>query len=580
MSKYLLITVIALCVVVSVTFSMPAYGQQLLMWNRLESQWNVENSDIGPGFQLTSYKFADWEEAQITPAMFGNGLFDNDDIGEGWTNDGGNFFATNVNDMGLSLNQGCIEFWFKFKYASSTHNHTYFLGIRNALTDHFPDVYTITNGYVNMGWNGWHYGSFGKRFFAGIGNSFDSTALNIYTADFSAGPGGHLEFNDGTIFHFACVWDLNGIDGTTDTLRLYVNGNIEAAGTGTWSTTNGFDPYLYLGSAPNYGPSWDHYYNSVKGVTDNIKIWDYAKTDFSDRFEEGVNSPPVADAGPDQTIEQDSLDGAEAQLDGSSSDDPDDDPLTYLWTWGDNESTTGVEPTIELPLGTTTVTLVVNDGTEDSEPDTVDITVEDTTPPELTCPPDITVEQESLDGTEVSLTAIATDICDAEPVIITDELEVYPLGSTTVSFVAIDFSGNISEGQTVVTVEDTTPPDIALDEPDPSVLWPPNHKIVDVTIAGIALDICDADLDIIVSVEVIDSGGGGGSDDYEVLGAAINITDGSVLIQVSLRAERSGRGHGRAYRITAEVTDDTGNSSSDTVEVIVPHNRGRGKGRK
>lgn len=45
----------------------------------------------------------------------------------------------------------------------------------------------------------------------------------------------------------------------------------------------------------------------------------------------------------------------------------------------------GVSPTIKLPLGTTTVTLVVNDGTVDSEPDTVDITVEDTTIPMVRC---------------------------------------------------------------------------------------------------------------------------------------------------------------------------------------------------
>ena len=36
-----------------------------------------------------------------------------------------------------------------------------------------------------------------------------------------------------------------------------------------------------------------------------------------------------------------------------------------------------------FPLGTTTVTLVVNDGTDGSVPDTVDITVQDTTSPEV-----------------------------------------------------------------------------------------------------------------------------------------------------------------------------------------------------
>jgi len=289
------------------------------------------------------------------------------------------------------------------------------------------------------------------------------------------------------------------------------------------------------------------------------------------------NKPPVADAGDDQIVEQDSLGGASVTLDGSGSYDPESAPLTYLWTW-DSKSATGVNPTVILPLGTTTVTLVVNDGILNSTPDTIDITVQDTTPPTLICPPDITVEQETPDGTVVPLEAKAKDICDADVEITSDELEIYPLGSTTVTFTATDDSGNSSTGQTVVTVIDTTPPEILLDEPVPSELWPPNHKFVDVTITGEAIDICDIDLGIDVSIEVIDAEGGGGGPehepDYEIVSVTID-EDGYIEIVVSLRAERSGKGDGRIYRITAEVTDGSGQSSSDTVEVLVPHDRRR-----
>jgi len=249
--------------------------------------------------------------------------------------------------------------------------------------------------------------------------------------------------------------------------------------------------------------------------------------------------------------------------------------LTYSWTW-EGGSATGVSPIVTLPLGTTTVTLVVNDGSVDSDPDTVDITVEDTTPPELTCPSDITVEQETLDGTVVSLTPTATDICDADVEIISDELDIYPLGNTTVTFIVIDDAGNISEGQTVVTVVDTTPPEILLDKPYPSELWPPNHNFVDVTITGIASDICDIDLDIDVSVEVIDADVVPEHEpDYGIVSATVE--DGNIEILVSLRAERSGEGDGRIYKITAEVTDDSGNSISDMVEVLVNHDKGKKK---
>ena len=48
-------------------------------------------------------------------------------------------------------------------------------------------------------------------------------------------------------------------------------------------------------------------------------------------------------------------------LDGSGSSDPDGDPLTYTWT-GSFGTATGVHPTVELPVGTWTITLTVDDG--------------------------------------------------------------------------------------------------------------------------------------------------------------------------------------------------------------------------
>jgi len=97
-----------------------------------------------------------------------------------------------------------------------------------------------------------------------------------------------------------------------------------------------------------------------------------------------TNQPPVADAGPDQIVEQDSDAGASVTLDGSgSSDDGQIQPLTYTWTWAGGGSSTGVNPTptVTLPLGTTTVTLTAYDG-ELSDTDTVDITVESAESPE------------------------------------------------------------------------------------------------------------------------------------------------------------------------------------------------------
>jgi hypothetical protein len=170
-----------------------------------------------------------------------------------------------------------------------------------------------------------------------------------------------------------------------------------------------------------------------------------------------VNQPPEADAGPDQTEEQTYYQGADVTLDGSGSSDPNEDPLTYLWTWSGG-SAIGVSPIVSLPLGTTTITLTVHDG-EFTDADTVDINVVDTTPPELTIPEDVTVEQETGDGTVVPLTATATDICDADPTITNDTLAIYPLGTTTVTFTATDDAGNSASCSMTVTVVDTTPPE-------------------------------------------------------------------------------------------------------------------------
>ncbi|MFX0211464.1 MAG: PKD domain-containing protein, partial [Candidatus Hodarchaeota archaeon] len=95
-----------------------------------------------------------------------------------------------------------------------------------------------------------------------------------------------------------------------------------------------------------------------------------------------INKPPIANAGPDQVVEQETHAGTQVTLDGSGSFDPDGDLLTYQWTWTGGTSTE-VNPTFVFPLGTHTVTLTVSDG-EFIATDIVGITVQDTIPPEIT----------------------------------------------------------------------------------------------------------------------------------------------------------------------------------------------------
>ena len=91
-----------------------------------------------------------------------------------------------------------------------------------------------------------------------------------------------------------------------------------------------------------------------------------------------VNKAPVANAGIDQSVNE----GANVALDGSASTDPDGNPLTYKWTAPAGitlSSTTVAKPTFTAPEVTVntnyTISLVVNDGLEDSPADQVVITV-------------------------------------------------------------------------------------------------------------------------------------------------------------------------------------------------------------
>ncbi|MBV9820677.1 MAG: hypothetical protein JO144_00415, partial [Actinobacteria bacterium] len=71
--------------------------------------------------------------------------------------------------------------------------------------------------------------------------------------------------------------------------------------------------------------------------------------------------PPVADAGPDQQVDQTSDAGATVTLDGTGSYDPDGDPITYNW-YGPFGTATGPTPTVTMPVGTNSVRLSVSDG--------------------------------------------------------------------------------------------------------------------------------------------------------------------------------------------------------------------------
>jgi uncharacterized protein (TIGR03118 family) len=101
----------------------------------------------------------------------------------------------------------------------------------------------------------------------------------------------------------------------------------------------------------------------------------------------------------------------------------------------------------------------------------------------------------------------------------------------------------------------------------PSVLWPPNHKLVSVMIGYTVADTCDAAPVCSLTVASNEGSGGGSgsaSQDWQVVSAH----------EVDLRATREGSGSGRTYTITVTCKDSQSLSSSSAVTVSVPHDRG------
>ncbi len=133
-----------------------------------------------------------------------------------------------------------------------------------------------------------------------------------------------------------------------------------------------------------------------------------------------------------------------------------------------------------------------------------------------------------------------------------------PLGEHTILLEVTDKAGATDSNEITVTVEDTTPPEIELSV-TPNILWPPNGKMIEITPACIASDICDPEPGI--SLVGITMNEPGNADDIRI------DSDGSI----HLCATRSGNSKGRIYTLTYQACDESGNCTTQSAAVTVPH---------
>lgn len=118
---------------------------------------------------------------------------------------------------------------------------------------------------------------------------------------------------------------------------------------------------------------------------------------------------------------------------------------------------------------------------------------------------------------------------------------------------------------------DITPPVIVVDL-NRTVLWPPNHLMVDIIATVQVTDNRDPSpmfTLIDVSSNEPDNGKGDGDTVDDIQGCDFGTDDTAF----QLRSERQGGGYGREYTIIYEATDATGNTAQTTVAVRVPHDQ-------
>jgi hypothetical protein len=216
-------------------------------------------------------------------------------------------------------------------------------------------------------------------------------------------------------------------------------------------------------------------------------------------------------------------------------------------------------------------------------------------PPDADAGPDQTVEGESYEGTEVTLDGSGSTDPDSTPgtnddIVSFDWYEgdillgsgeilnyTFPLGSHTITLVVTDSFGETDHDDATIVVQDTTPPDFMLSV-TPNVLWPPNHKMVQIIPTWTVNDNCDESPHVSLVKIIMNEGDATNSydptyDDSLGDGRTTNDiqvgSDGSIY----LRAERAGSGPGRLYTITYKAVDDSGNVTTRSAMVTVPHDQ-------
>ena len=259
---------------------------------------------------------------------------------------------------------------------------------------------------------------------------------------------------------------------------------------------------------------------------------------------------------------------------------------------------TVVSPSFTAPLGIGNqliFELVVDDGKEYSEVDEVIITVVENSQPVANAGADQTKDEGSsvaLDGTGSS-DSDGGDILFFQwtqtggiPVVLSNPMSSNPtFDAPTVGFGGEDLTfalvvtdndpinplASFPDDVTIHVANINDPPSCNLAVATPQNLWPPNHKMISVTIDGV-MDEDSVYNDVVLIItgvtqdEPVNGLGDGDSSPDAV------VQPGNPADTVLIRAERSGEGNGRVYWVDF-IAGDGFESCTGSVGVTVPQNR-------
>lgn len=141
-----------------------------------------------------------------------------------------------------------------------------------------------------------------------------------------------------------------------------------------------------------------------------------------------------------------------------------------------------------------------------------------------------------------------------------------------VAISAEDNCGATDFASDVVLISDTTPPEITATL-DPTMLWPPNHKMHMITANVVVTDNCPSVSFVLADVTSDEPdnapGIGDGNTINDIQNAALSTPD----LSFDLRSERAGTMDGRTYTVTYTATDGSNNSTDSSATVTVAHDK-------